>query len=84
VSDQSADGIWADVTARLREDLSETAFSAWFGSARPVSLEGSRLVVRPFGQRGTTLGSPLAWYDADADPLAWYHTEPEPVSVVPG
>jgi chromosomal replication initiator protein len=45
VSEQSADGIWADVTARLREDLSETAFSAWFGSAQPVSLEGSRLRV---------------------------------------
>ena len=45
MSDQSADGIWADVTARLREDLSETAFSAWFGSAQPVSLEGSRLRI---------------------------------------
>jgi chromosomal replication initiator protein len=45
VSELSADGVWADVTTRLREDLSETAFSAWFGSARPVSLEGSRLRI---------------------------------------
>jgi chromosomal replication initiator protein len=45
VSEQTADGIWADVSARLRQQLSETAYSAWFGSALPVSLEGDRLEV---------------------------------------
>ena len=45
MTEQTADGIWADVAARLRADLSDTAFSAWFGSATPVAMDGHRLRV---------------------------------------
>ena len=45
VTEARADAVWADVAAQLRAGLSETAYSAWFGSARPVTLDDEELRV---------------------------------------
>jgi chromosomal replication initiator protein len=45
VTEARADAVWAGVAAHLRAGLSETAYSAWFGSARPVTLDDEELRV---------------------------------------
>jgi chromosomal replication initiator protein len=37
--EQTAEGLWHEVAARLRGSLNETTYGTWFGEARGVSLE---------------------------------------------
>ena len=43
VTEQSAADLWADVSGRLRADLPDGVFAAWFGAARPVGFAGDDL-----------------------------------------
>ena len=45
VTVQSAADLWADVSGRLRADLPDGVFAAWFGAARPVGLAGDDLEI---------------------------------------
>ncbi len=40
-----AEAIWRDASLHLRQKLSDGNFSAWFGKARPVALDGSTFVL---------------------------------------
>ena len=44
-SDSPATRLWTDAAELLRGRLSEGNFSAWFGQARPVSLDGRSFVL---------------------------------------
>jgi chromosomal replication initiator protein len=44
-SESPAGRLWIDAAELLRRRLSEGNFSAWFGQARPVSLDGGRFVL---------------------------------------
>jgi chromosomal replication initiator protein len=41
----SAEGLWTDVSARLRNTVSETTFRMFFGAARPLALTDDAFVV---------------------------------------
>jgi chromosomal replication initiator protein len=45
VTEQSAADLWADVSGRLRADLPDGVFAAWFGAAHPVGLAGDDLEI---------------------------------------
>jgi chromosomal replication initiator protein len=45
VTEPSAADLWADVSGRLRADLPDGVFAAWFGAARPVGFEGDDLQI---------------------------------------
>jgi chromosomal replication initiator protein len=46
VTEQNAAAdLWADVSGRLRADLPDGVFAAWFGAARPVGLAGDDLEI---------------------------------------
>jgi chromosomal replication initiator protein len=45
VTEQNATDLWADVSGRLRADLPDGVFAAWFGAARPVGLAGDDLEI---------------------------------------
>jgi chromosomal replication initiator protein len=45
VTEQSAADLWADVSGRLRADLPDGVFAAWFGAARPVGFAGDDLQI---------------------------------------
>jgi chromosomal replication initiator protein len=45
VTEQSAADLWADVSGRLRADLPDGVFAAWFGAARPVGFAGDDLEI---------------------------------------
>jgi chromosomal replication initiator protein len=45
VTEPSAADLWADVSGRLRADLPDGVFAAWFGAARPVGLSGDDLQI---------------------------------------
>jgi chromosomal replication initiator protein len=45
VTEQNAADLWADVSGRLRADLPDGVFAAWFGAARPVGLAGDDLEI---------------------------------------
>src|SRR5207253_192327 len=45
VTVQSAADLWADVSGRLRADLPDGVFAAWFGAAHPVGLAGDDLEI---------------------------------------
>jgi chromosomal replication initiator protein len=44
-SELTADSLWSDVSARLREALNDTTFRAWFGQAGAVDGEGDTFVL---------------------------------------
>ncbi len=37
--------VWVAVSQHLKTSLSASTFSAWFGQARPVALDGGRLEI---------------------------------------
>ena len=41
----TSDGLWTEVTGRLKSALNESAYRTWFGEARPVSVADGELVV---------------------------------------
>jgi chromosomal replication initiator protein len=45
VTEQTAADLWADVSGRLRADLPDGVFAAWFGAARPVGIAGDDLEI---------------------------------------
>ena len=45
MTEPSAADLWADVSGRLRADLPDGVFAAWFGAARPVGLAGDDLEI---------------------------------------
>jgi chromosomal replication initiator protein len=45
VTEQTAADLWADVSGRLRADLPDGVFAAWFGAARPVGFAGDDLEI---------------------------------------
>jgi chromosomal replication initiator protein len=45
VTEQNAADLWADVSGRLRADLPDGVFAAWFGAAQPVGLDGDDLEI---------------------------------------
>ena len=45
MTEQSAADLWADVSGRLRADLPDGVFAAWFGAARPVGFAGDDLQI---------------------------------------
>ena len=45
MTEQSAADLWADVSGRLRADLPDGVFAAWFGAARPVGFAGDDLEI---------------------------------------
>ena len=42
---QPADQVWERASALLRDELSEGTFSAWFGQAHPLALDGTTFVL---------------------------------------
>ncbi|MEO9175164.1 MAG: DnaA/Hda family protein, partial [Gaiellales bacterium] len=45
MTEQTAADLWADVSGRLRADLPDGVFAAWFGAARPVGFAGDDLEI---------------------------------------
>jgi chromosomal replication initiator protein len=45
VTEPTAADLWADVSGRLRADLPDGVFAAWFGAAHPVGLSGDDLEI---------------------------------------
>ena len=43
--ESSAEGLWTEVSARLRDTVSETTFRTFFGDARPLELTDDSFVV---------------------------------------
>jgi chromosomal replication initiator protein len=41
--EQAAQGVWARVTEKARNELPESSFAMWFSEVRPASLEGDVL-----------------------------------------
>jgi chromosomal replication initiator protein len=41
----SAEGVWNDVAARLREALNDTTFQTWFGQVEGAKIEGDAFVI---------------------------------------
>ncbi len=41
----SAEGIWNDVAARLREALNDTTFQTWFGEVAGAEIDGDALAI---------------------------------------
>src|SRR2546430_14389214 len=41
----SAEGVWPDVAARLREALNDTTFQTWFGEVAGATVDGDSLVI---------------------------------------
>jgi chromosomal replication initiator protein len=43
--DNDAAGVWSDVSARLRDTLSESTWSTWFASVSPVGMDADAIEV---------------------------------------
>ncbi len=41
----SAEGVWNDVAARLREALNDTTFQTWFGQVEEAKIDGDAFVI---------------------------------------
>ena len=41
----TAEGVWQDVAARLREALNDTTFQTWFGEVGGATVDGDALVI---------------------------------------
>jgi len=41
----TSDGLWTEVTGRLKSALNESAYRTWFGEARPLGISNDELVV---------------------------------------
>jgi chromosomal replication initiator protein len=44
-SELTADALWSDVSARLRDALNDATYTTWFSQATAVDLDGERFVV---------------------------------------